>query len=181
MLPITTALGYAVAARLATLLRDQALRAELVPAIVAAACFATTSLGLFEWRVLSDVALAPALESGQVSLADRNQLLSEVTPEITQRVLGHNRSQARALAAVRGFLRFLVSRQVLPADPVARLRVRRAPARLGSRDRRALARTQSRLRAAPPARDGRNRMNADRTAFAQRACYGRRRSSVNGE
>jgi integrase/recombinase XerD len=40
------------------------------------------------------------------------------------------RSQARALAAVRGFLRFLVSRQVLPADPVARLRVRRAPARL---------------------------------------------------
>src|SRR6185295_10581105 len=51
---------YVVAGRLATLLRGAALRAELVPAIAAAGCFATASVGLFEWRVLSPLAFAPA-------------------------------------------------------------------------------------------------------------------------
>jgi integrase/recombinase XerD len=40
------------------------------------------------------------------------------------------RSQARALAAVRGFLRFLALRGVLPDDPARRIRIRRPPARL---------------------------------------------------
>jgi integrase/recombinase XerD len=40
------------------------------------------------------------------------------------------RSQARALAAIRGFLRFLVLRGVLRDDPAAQLRVRRPPGRL---------------------------------------------------
>ncbi len=40
------------------------------------------------------------------------------------------RSQARALAAVRGFLRFLVRRGLLTDDPSARLRIRRSPTRL---------------------------------------------------
>jgi integrase/recombinase XerD len=40
------------------------------------------------------------------------------------------RSQARALAAVRGFLRFLVLRGVLRDDPARTVRVRRPPARL---------------------------------------------------
>jgi integrase/recombinase XerD len=40
------------------------------------------------------------------------------------------RSQARALAAIRSFLRFLVARGTLAADPSARLRIRRPPARL---------------------------------------------------
>ena len=44
------------------------------------------------------IALASALESEQLSLTERNQLLIDVTAEITQRVLGHNRSQARALS-----------------------------------------------------------------------------------
>lgn len=61
VLPATTVLGYAVAARLSALLRDPTLRTEVVPAIVAAGCFATASLALFEWRVLSEAALAPAL------------------------------------------------------------------------------------------------------------------------
>ena len=40
------------------------------------------------------------------------------------------RSQARALAAIRSFLRSLVVRGVLAADPAARVRIRRPPARL---------------------------------------------------
>jgi integrase/recombinase XerD len=40
------------------------------------------------------------------------------------------RSQARALAAIRGFLRFLVAREILPLDPGRDLRVRRPPGRL---------------------------------------------------
>jgi integrase/recombinase XerD len=40
------------------------------------------------------------------------------------------RSQARALAAVRGWLRFLVRTGTLREDPAARLRIRRPPARL---------------------------------------------------
>lgn len=40
------------------------------------------------------------------------------------------RSQARALAAIRGFLRFLVRAGTLPDDPSVRLRIRRPPARL---------------------------------------------------
>ncbi len=40
------------------------------------------------------------------------------------------RSQARALAAIRSFLRFLVREGPLAADPAARLRIRRPPARL---------------------------------------------------
>jgi integrase/recombinase XerD len=40
------------------------------------------------------------------------------------------RSQARALAAVRGWLRFLVRTGLRPDDPADRLRVRRPPARL---------------------------------------------------
>lgn len=40
------------------------------------------------------------------------------------------RSQARALAAVRSFLRFLVGRRILAADPAARINVRRPPVRL---------------------------------------------------
>jgi glutamate dehydrogenase len=44
------------------------------------------------------IALAAALESGQVSFDDRNQLLTDVAPDITRRVLEHNRSQARALS-----------------------------------------------------------------------------------
>jgi len=52
------------------------------------------------------------------------------------------RSQARALAAVRGFLRFCVRERRLPDDPTARLVVRRPPARLphalGGRDVEAL-------------------------------------------
>jgi integrase/recombinase XerD len=40
------------------------------------------------------------------------------------------RSRARALAAVRGFLRFLALRGVLPDDPARTIRVRRPPARL---------------------------------------------------
>src|SRR6185369_14704593 len=40
------------------------------------------------------------------------------------------RSQARALAAVRGFLRFLALRGTLAADPARNLRIRRPPSRL---------------------------------------------------
>jgi integrase/recombinase XerD len=40
------------------------------------------------------------------------------------------RSQARALAAVRGFLRFLALRGTLTADPARNLRIRRPPSRL---------------------------------------------------
>src|SRR5207249_8146842 len=40
------------------------------------------------------------------------------------------RSQARALAAVHGFARFLVRERRLPDDPAAKLRIRRPPPRL---------------------------------------------------
>jgi integrase/recombinase XerD len=49
--------------------------------------------------------------------------------ELSERGLSA-RSQARALAAIRGFLRFLVLQGVLRDDPAAQLRVRRPPGRL---------------------------------------------------
>jgi integrase/recombinase XerD len=49
--------------------------------------------------------------------------------DLTARALSP-RSQARALAAIRGFLRFLARRGDLPDDPARNLRVRRPPARL---------------------------------------------------
>jgi integrase/recombinase XerD len=59
------------------------------------------------------------------------------------------RSQARALAAVRSFLRFLVARDVLKADPAARISIRRPPARLP----RALAGGEMSALLAQPAED----------------------------
>src|SRR5439155_1376190 len=47
------------------------------------------------------------------------------------------RSQARALAAVHGFVRFLVRERRLPDDPAAKLRIRRPPPRPGAAARRA--------------------------------------------
>jgi glutamate dehydrogenase len=44
------------------------------------------------------IALAALVESGQLKAGERNQLLAEVESEITQRVLLHNRRQARALS-----------------------------------------------------------------------------------
>jgi len=44
------------------------------------------------------IALAGALEAGQLSVAERNQLLTELTPEVTRRVLAHNQRQARILS-----------------------------------------------------------------------------------
>jgi len=41
-----------------------------------------------------------------------------------------SRSQARALAAIRGFVRFLARRRVLPDDPARTIRMRRTPNRL---------------------------------------------------
>ena len=49
--------------------------------------------------------------------------------ELSERGLSA-RSQARALAAIRGFLRFLVLRGVLRDDPAAQLSIRRPPGRL---------------------------------------------------
>lgn len=44
------------------------------------------------------IALAGAVESGELDVAERNRLLTELTPEVTERVLAHNRRQARALS-----------------------------------------------------------------------------------
>ncbi len=44
------------------------------------------------------IALAGPVESGQLSLDERNQLLAELTPEVARRVLAHNQRQARALS-----------------------------------------------------------------------------------
>jgi glutamate dehydrogenase len=58
----------------------------------------SAGVDLSDHEVNLKIALAPALASGKLTLADRNQLLTAATPEITRRVLGHNRSQARALS-----------------------------------------------------------------------------------
>jgi glutamate dehydrogenase len=44
------------------------------------------------------VALASALESGQLTVAERNHVLTALTDEVAQRVLAHNRRQARILS-----------------------------------------------------------------------------------
>ena len=44
------------------------------------------------------IALADAVESGALQWAERNQLLTQLTAEVTQRVLAHNRRQARILS-----------------------------------------------------------------------------------
>ncbi|HXQ23650.1 MAG TPA: NAD-glutamate dehydrogenase domain-containing protein [Candidatus Acidoferrales bacterium] len=43
------------------------------------------------------IALAAAIEGGQLTFAERDRLLAELTPEVTRRVLAHNRRQARIL------------------------------------------------------------------------------------
>jgi glutamate dehydrogenase len=44
------------------------------------------------------IVLAGPMESGQLSFAERNQLLTELTADVTRRVLAHNQRQARALS-----------------------------------------------------------------------------------
>ncbi len=44
------------------------------------------------------IALASAVDSGQLALAERNRLLAELAPEVTRRVLAHNRRQACILS-----------------------------------------------------------------------------------
>jgi glutamate dehydrogenase len=44
------------------------------------------------------IALAGSVESGQLPPVERNQLLRELTPDVTRRVLGHTIRQARALS-----------------------------------------------------------------------------------
>ena len=44
------------------------------------------------------ITFAAATESGRLTVAERNQLLTELTPEVTRRVLAHNQRQARALS-----------------------------------------------------------------------------------
>jgi len=61
------------------------------------------------------------------------------------------RSQARALAAIGGFLRFLASRGMLQEDPARRVRIRRPPTRLPG----ALAATEMGSLLAQPADDDR--------------------------
>jgi glutamate dehydrogenase len=53
---------------------------------------------LSDHEVNLKIALAPALESGTLSLAGRNQILADLTSEVTRRVLAHNQRQARALS-----------------------------------------------------------------------------------
>ena len=62
------------------------------------------------------------------------------------------RSQARALAAVHGFVRFLVRERRLPDDPAAKLRIRRPPPRLP----RALGKGEAATLVAAPAEQERN-------------------------
>ena len=62
------------------------------------------------------------------------------------------RSQARALAAVRGFVRFLVRERRLADDPAAKLRIRRPPPRLP----RALGKGEAATLVASPAEQERN-------------------------
>lgn len=52
---------------------------------------------LSDHEVNLKLALAPAVESGQLTPADRNQLLAELGPEVTGRVLAHNARQAFVL------------------------------------------------------------------------------------
>lgn len=44
------------------------------------------------------IVLAPAVDSGQLAFAERNRLLAELAPEVTRRVLSHNRRQAWILS-----------------------------------------------------------------------------------
>ncbi|HEX7406506.1 MAG TPA: NAD-glutamate dehydrogenase domain-containing protein [Candidatus Binatia bacterium] len=44
------------------------------------------------------IALAGPVEKGHLTFAERNRLLTELTPEVTRRVLSHNRLQARILS-----------------------------------------------------------------------------------
>ena len=79
------------------------------------------------------------------------------------------RSQARALAAVHGFARFLVRERRLPDDPAAKLRIRRPPPRLsrsraaGGADRRVGA-----GRAGARGRRSRREVSRERRGFPRR-------------
>ena len=44
------------------------------------------------------IALAPLISSGDLSFEARNQILTDLTPEVTRRVLAHNQRQARILS-----------------------------------------------------------------------------------
>jgi len=58
----------------------------------------SAGVDLSDHEVNLKIALAGAVESGQLPLAERNQLLTELTPDVTSRVLAHNQRQARALS-----------------------------------------------------------------------------------